>query len=196
MTESDSGRQIQDLEGLIRGLDDAVAAPDDPTRCRQVMEVLTEAFSEENEILAPEFLHTDPDSYARRLLHRHPHGAYSVVIMVWGPGQGTPLHDHAGTWCVECVSQGRIEVTNFRRLANRDSASQVLDFEEEQVQAAGVGEAGKLIPPFEYHTIRNPGEEVAVTVHVYGGEILRCNTFEKVKEGGYRLRVRELAYTD
>ena len=196
MTETEPSPPIRNVEELITGLDAAVAACDDPTRCRQVMETLTQAFSCGEEILPPEFLAESPEGYARRLLHKHPGGAYSIVVMVWGPGQGTPLHDHAGTWCVECVSHGRIRVKNFRREANLDSEAGILDFTEEESVQAGVGEAGKLIPPFEYHIIDNPHDEVAVTVHVYGGEILRCNTFEKVEDGGYQLCVRELAYND
>ena len=33
--------------------------------------------------------------------------------MTWGPGQGTPLHDHAGIWCVECVVEGEMEVRQY-----------------------------------------------------------------------------------
>jgi len=196
MADSEPCPPIRNVEELIQSLDAAVAACDDPTRCRQVMETLTRAFSCGEDILPAEFLETSPEGYARRLLHRHPGGAYSVVVMVWGPGQGTPLHDHAGTWCVECVSHGSIRVMNYRREANLDSEAGILDFTEQESVQAGVGEAGKLIPPFEYHIIENPNEEVAVTVHVYGGEILRCNTFEKAEEGGYQLLVRELAYND
>lgn len=194
MTETEPSQPIRNLDDLISGLDDAVAASDDPTRCRQVMGVLIRAFSNGDPILDPAMCEPCENGYARRLLHRHPHGAYSVVVMVWGAGQGTPLHDHAGTWCVECVSQGSIRVTNFRREANHDSEAGIMDFTMQQAQMAGVGEAGKLIPPFEYHVLENPGAETAVTVHVYGGEILRCNTFEKQAAGGYKLHVRELAY--
>ena len=40
--------------------------------------------------------------------------------MTWGPGQGTPLHDHAGMWCVEGVLEGRIEVARYDLLDERD----------------------------------------------------------------------------
>ncbi|MDA0667802.1 MAG: cysteine dioxygenase family protein [Planctomycetota bacterium] len=195
MTKTDPTQPIRNVDDLIASLDAAVAASDDSARCKQVMETLIHAFSEENDILSEAMCATSEEGYARRLLYRHPHGAYSVVVMVWGAGQGTPLHDHAGTWCVECVCQGSIKVTNFRRDANRDSEAGILDFSEQQSQMAGVGEAGKLIPPFEYHILENPGTETAVTLHVYGGEILRCNTFEEAEGGGYKLHKRELAYT-
>ena len=36
-----------------------------------------------------------------------------AVVMTWGPGQRTPLHDHAGIWCVEGVVEGRMDVTQY-----------------------------------------------------------------------------------
>ena len=38
------------------------------------------------------------DHYARREIYRSPEHGYSVVAMTWGPGQGTPVHDHSGLW--------------------------------------------------------------------------------------------------
>jgi predicted metal-dependent enzyme (double-stranded beta helix superfamily) len=113
--------------------------------------------------------------------------------MVWGPGQSTPIHDHAGKWCVECVYQGRIRVTSYR-LLSRDEHDRCR-FEREAVVAAGVGEAGALIPPFEHHRIENPYEEVAATIHVYRGEMTSCHTFVENGDGSHRSVLKELAYT-
>ena len=46
------------------------------------------------------------EGYARRLLHRNDRLGYTAVVMTWAPGQRTPLHDHAGIWCVEGVVEG------------------------------------------------------------------------------------------
>jgi hypothetical protein len=88
------------------------------------------------------------------LLHRDPDGRYTVLAMVWERGQGTPLHDHAGRWCVECVYQGRIRVTSYS--VRGDPERDLVEFRQESVVLAGIGEAGALIPPFEYHRIQNP----------------------------------------
>jgi predicted metal-dependent enzyme (double-stranded beta helix superfamily) len=113
--------------------------------------------------------------------------------MVWNRGQGTPLHDHAGTWCVECVYRGRIRVTSYS-VRGGDPEKGVVRFERETVVMAGVGEAGALIPPFEYHVLENADETPSVTLHVYGGEMTYCHIFEPV-EGGYLRKYRELGYT-
>ena len=187
--------QATKVDELIRRLDAAVTAPDDATRCRNVKRVLIDVVNSGEQFVPERYLKPAPDRYARRLLHRDPRGRYTVLVMVWDRGQATPLHDHAGTWCVECVYRGRIEVSSFS-VRGRDPEKDVVRFEKEAVIRAGVGEAGALIPPFEYHILGNPNETPAITIHVYGGEMTYCHIFEPLDGGGYRRKYRELAYTD
>jgi predicted metal-dependent enzyme (double-stranded beta helix superfamily) len=185
--------QISRVNELIRRLDEAVATRDDETRCQQVKRVLVDIVASGEQFIEPQFLKPAPDRYARRLMHRDPRGRYTVIVMVWGVGQGTPLHDHAGIWCVECVYRGRIRVTSYS-VRGGDPETGVVRFEKETEVLAGVGEAGALIPPFEYHRIENPDSTPSVTIHVYGGEMTYCHIFEPV-EGGHRRKYKELAYT-
>jgi 3-mercaptopropionate dioxygenase len=183
------------IAGLVDQMNQAVLAEGDAQRCRQVMEVFTHYIGDAECPLDSTLLDPVADSYGRRLLYRAPDGAYSIVLMIWGSGQGTPLHDHSGMWCVECVCKGTITVKSYDRLANLCSDSNLYNFECKEVIEAGVGEAGCLIPPFEYHIIENQGNETAATIHVYGGEILKCNVFVP-QDSGYQLEVRELCYND
>jgi 3-mercaptopropionate dioxygenase len=178
---------------LIQRLDEAVAARDDATRCRNVKQVLIDIVKSGESFVDPPFLAPAPNRYARRLMHRDAENRYTVLAMVWDRGQGTPLHDHAGTWCVECVYRGRIRVTSFS-VRGGDPERDVVQFAKETVVMAGVGEAGALIPPFEYHMIENPDDTAAITIHVYGGEMTYCHIFDPV-DGGYLRKYRELAYT-
>jgi predicted metal-dependent enzyme (double-stranded beta helix superfamily) len=182
------------LPELIHRLDDAVAVRDDAACCRRVKQVLTDVIGRGERFLDAAFLRPAADRYARRLVHLDPAGRYSVLAMVCDQGQGTGLHDHAGIWCVECVYAGRIEVTSYS-VRGGDPEQDLVEFRQEAVVLAGVGEAGALIPPFEYHVLRNPDERPAVTLHVYGGEMTHCHLYEPIGEGRYRRRYRELAYT-
>ena len=47
----------------------------------------------------------DPSGYQTHLVHAEPDGSFSIVVMVWLPGQQTPIHDHL-TWCCTAVLQG------------------------------------------------------------------------------------------
>lgn len=130
-------------------------------------------------------------TYARRLLHRDPAGRYTMVVMTWGPGQKTALHDHAGIWCVECVVDGRMEVAQYDLRAEHDGR---YEFAERSRVLAGRGSAGCLIPPFEYHTLGNAAATPSITLHVYGGEMDHCHVFEPEPDGSYRRVRKELAY--
>ena len=182
------------VDELIRRLDQATLAPDDAGRCRNVKKVLVDIVASGEQFLDPSLLQPAPDRYARRLIHRAPDDRYTVLAMVWDVGQGTPLHDHAGIWCVECVYRGKIRVTSFS-VHGGDPEKDIVRFEKETVVMAGVGEAGALIPPFEYHMIENPTGQSAVTIHVYGGEMKFCHVFEPVGDGGYERKYKDLTYT-
>ena len=180
-------------DDLIARLDAAVAMSDCPTICHAVKDVLHDIVVEGSDLVPERFLQPAQDRYARRLLHRDPEGRYTVLVMVWDKGQGTALHDHAGMWCVECVYRGRIKVVSYDR--KDDGTTDTYNFEKESSIFAGIGDAGALIPPFEYHTIENAEDTPAITIHVYGGEMDHCHVFVPVEDGFKRER-RELCYTD
>jgi 3-mercaptopropionate dioxygenase len=50
-------------------------------------------------------LRGDPTGYQTHLVHAEPDGSFSIAMMVWLPGQQTPVHDHV-TWCVTGVIKG------------------------------------------------------------------------------------------
>ena len=129
--------------------------------------------------------------YARRELYRSEKHGYCVVAMTWGPGQGTPIHDHCGMWCVEGVWSGALEVVQYERLADENGHCR---FQPVGSIQAGPGSAGSLIPPHEYHTIRNPSEDaIAVSLHIYAGNMTRCAIFRPLPEDhGYERCERQL----
>jgi predicted metal-dependent enzyme (double-stranded beta helix superfamily) len=175
-------------------LDAAVTAPDIATIAAQVKAALQDTLRCNGLQLPAAFCQARPDSYARRLLHRDDHDRYTVVVMTWGPGQRTALHDHAGIWCVECVVDGEMEVTQYDLVSEAGGTYQ---FAPQTHVNAVRGSAGCLIPPFEYHTLGNARPDGAsVTLHVYGGEMDHCHAFEPVADGGYRRVRKALAYHD
>ena len=180
------------LGDLIQRLDAAVTDRNDERCCKGVKDALVGAIQSGLD-LDPRFLATQPDRYARHLMHRDPAGRYTMIAMVWGPGQGTPLHDHAGIWCVECVYQGHLNVTSYS-VRGGDPETGIVQFETELQITAGVGEAGALIPPFEHHVLQNADPTPSVTIHVYGGEMTHCHVFVPVATG-YRREYRELSYS-
>lgn len=178
---------------LIDALDAAVHGDDHHEITKRVERALCMLISA-GQISLPETLCAPCDSsYARRLIHHDPGRGYTAVAMVWGPLQGTPVHDHDGLWCVEGVIEGTIEIAQYDLLAREGVRHR---FERHAPIRAGVGSAGRLIPPYDYHTIANPDtDQKAITIHVYGGEMNRCSAFQPLEDGWYQQEVRQLSYT-
>jgi predicted metal-dependent enzyme (double-stranded beta helix superfamily) len=185
---------VPGFETLKPKLDDAVKSSDLHAVAHRVKTVLQDLLHGQGLSLPRRFYAPRPETYARRLLHRDPEGRYTVVVMTWGPGQKTALHDHAGIWCVECVVDGQMEITQY------DLVSDIGDtcrFHEQNRVAACRGSAGCLIPPFEYHTLANAQPDgSSITLHVYGGEMDHCHVFEPDSDGWYRRVTRSLSYHD
>jgi len=63
----------------------------------------------------------DPSRYQARLLHVEPDGSFSVVALVWQPGQATTSHDHV-TWGAFAVLRGT-EYEEAHRITNHADAT-------------------------------------------------------------------------
>lgn len=127
------------------------------------------------DVALPERLQQETNPcYARHLVCKRENG-YCVVAMVWGPGQGTPVHDHGGVWCVEGCIEGQLEVTSYKMLGEVDPER--VRLEEESRVKVGKGSVGCLIPPFEHHRLHNPFGQKAITLHVYGEELTNCTRY-------------------
>ena len=108
----------------------------------------------------------DPEGYQSHLLYAEADGSFSVAAMVWLPGQETVIHDHVA-WCVTAVLQGR-EYEEIFALADDGRA---LALTARNVNPAG--SVSGFAPPGDIHRVRNTGDSVAVSMHVYGADISR-----------------------
>ena len=110
-----------------------------------------------------------PDDYQCHVLHVEPDGSFSVAAMVWRPGQVTPIHDHV-TWCVFGVLQGS-EYEELFTLATDGSYLAEVGRSENRP-----GEVGGFAPPGDIHRVRNVGDGVAISLHVYGADLIRLGS--------------------
>jgi len=186
------GRETTHDQRLIDRLDRAVGLGDVREVTKQI-KVDLEQLAREVRINLPERFHRCCEtSYARRLLHRSRELGYTVVVMTWGPGQRTHLHDHAGIWCVECVIEGQLDVIQYDLLEESGTGCR---FNKVNQIRAGVGEAGCLIPPYEYHVLANAlPDRKSMTVHVYGGEMEYCNLYVPRNESWWDKQRKSLSY--
>ena len=183
-------REFQGADEFIRTIDDAVRLGGE----REVTDGLRNALCRmirEQHVHLPECCY-EPcgEHYARRELYRSEEFGYDVIAMTWGPGQGTLLHDHSGMWCVEGVWQGALEITQYDLVEQADTRFRFRPVGSIQ---AGKGSAGSLIPPHEYHTIRNPADDcAAVSVHIYAGPLMQCSMFRQIGAQWYQRDIKQL----
>ena len=178
---------------LVDALDQAVAAGDQHAVTAELRTTLCRMIRDRQLELPACVFEPIQDHYARREIYRSARHGYSVVAMTWGPCQGTPVHDHSGLWCVEGVWDGQLEITQFE-LLERDGEN--FRFRAAGGMQAGPGSAGSLIPPHEYHSIRNASPDaVAVSVHIYKAPMECCSMFVP-RDGEWFVRADKALETD
>jgi predicted metal-dependent enzyme (double-stranded beta helix superfamily) len=101
-------------------------------------------------------------------VHDEPGGAFSIVAMVWRPGQATPIHDHV-TWCVTGVIQGAEHEERYRLRPDGW-------LEQDGTADSGTGDVTGLAPPGDIHRVRNIGNQTAISLHIYGTDVSRLGS--------------------
>jgi 3-mercaptopropionate dioxygenase len=120
-------------------------------------------------ILTAEQRTGDPETYKSEVLHSEPDGSFSIVALVWRPGQVTPIHDHV-TWCVFGVIQG----LEWEELFELDEQGRCLV--EAGYRVNETGEVSGFAPPGDIHRVRNAGDVTAISIHIYGTDVARIGS--------------------
>jgi predicted metal-dependent enzyme (double-stranded beta helix superfamily) len=107
------------------------------------------------------------EDYCQHVLHVDAAGRFSVVAVVWEPGQGAAPHDHVA-WCVVGVYQGVERETTFRLEQDggqpRLVPARVAEYRQGDVTYLVPGEG-------DIHAVENAGGSTAISIHVYGADI-------------------------
>jgi predicted metal-dependent enzyme (double-stranded beta helix superfamily) len=160
------------LRALTRRLDALVAASRDPhVVAPHVGDLLGRALADPS-LLEPRHQEPADDRYRQHVVHVHHAGRYSIVALVWKPGQATPIHDHC-CWCVVGVWRGSERETAYDLHDDRVG----LHLVPRRTTLARPGDVSVLVPPDEdVHLVENAGESIAISLHVYGANIAERGT--------------------
>jgi predicted metal-dependent enzyme (double-stranded beta helix superfamily) len=126
------------------------------------------------DLLAPEQYEGDAHTYRQHLLHAEPDGGFSLVALVWMPGQCTPVHDHV-SWCVTGVHRGEEHERRYRLLPAGEAGGVGRLVATEDV-VNRTGEVCGFAPPGDIHRVWNGCEDKAVSIHVYGADVSRLGS--------------------
>jgi 3-mercaptopropionate dioxygenase len=116
------------------------------------------------DVLTPEQRLGSPDGYRSHTLHVEPDGSFSIIGLVWRPGQLTRIHDHM-TWCTFAVIQGVEHEELFDADLNPVGSSD-----------NHAGDVSGFAPPGDIHRVHNIGDTTAISIHVYGTDVTRIGS--------------------
>ena len=106
-------------------------------------------------------------------------GKSNLLILVWSPGKGSMIHDHADAHCLMRVLKGTLRESRYHLPADYDCKSPTPpNLVKDTVYKAG--EVTYMSDDLGLHRISNPGEELAVSLHLYtppNAARCGCNVF-------------------
>jgi len=155
---------VSELTDLIDGVRTAVAAHADWSGTAQLVADQLRRHLPTPEVLTAEQRLGSPERYISHTLYVDPDGSFSIIALVWRPGQLTRIHDHV-TWCVFGVIQG----TEHEELYDAD------------LNLVGrsdnhVGDVSGFAPPGDIHRVHNTGDSTAISIHIYGTDVTRIGS--------------------
>jgi len=158
-------RPISQLTELVAAVRTAADEQADWSETAQLVAAQLRRHLPTPDVLTAEQRLGSPDDYRAHNLYVEPDGSFSIVALVWRPGQITRIYDHV-TWCVFGVIQGveheELFDADLNLLGNRDNH---------------VGDVSGFAPPGDIHCVRNTcSETTAISIHIYGTDITRIGS--------------------
>jgi predicted metal-dependent enzyme (double-stranded beta helix superfamily) len=146
------------LQRLIKNLDVAVRAPPEHLALG-VTAALRDSIAE-NTWLPPERRRASHDNYVRHVLYGDPGGRFSILALVWGQGQKSPVHGHYA-WCGVGVYRGVLTEILYEETAGT-GPSPLRTLRRE----AGTLSFDPALSGI--HRLVNDSGDIAISLHVYG----------------------------
>lgn len=163
MTTTETHPAIE-LSHLVDGVRTAVAAHASWSDTAQLVAEQLRQHLPNPEVLTAEQRLGSPDGYRSHTLHVEPDGSFSIIALVWRPGQLTRIHDHV-TWCVFGVIAG-IEHEELY-----DAELNLIGRSDNHV-----GDVSGFAPPGDIHRVHNTSDTTAISIHIYGTDVTRIGS--------------------
>lgn len=124
-----------------------------------------------DDLLAPAQQVGHPDHYSRHALYADPMGRFTILSLIWGPGQWTPIHGHTA-WGATGVYRGTPTVAIYE-LSGRGTG--VMECREIRRSVLQPGQTGFVRMGLkDIHRIGNDSNrDTAITIHAYGRDLIR-----------------------
>ena len=153
------------LSPLVAGIRTAVESHADWAETAQLVADQLRRHLPTPDVLTAEQRLGSPDGYRGHTLHVEPDGSFSIVALVWRPGQLTRIHDHV-TWCVvRCHPGCRARGAVRRRPATWSAAATTTSATSAASRRRATSTA-----------CTTPLTTTAISIHVYGTDVTRIGS--------------------
>lgn len=111
----------------------------------------------------------------------------NLLILVWNPGKGSAIHDHAGAHCVMKILDGELQEELFDNPRIRGEGHRVECFDKHMMRK---NQSRYINDVLGVHRVTNLGKVPAVSLHLYTPPFAMkygCNTF--TEDSGHECHV-------
>jgi predicted metal-dependent enzyme (double-stranded beta helix superfamily) len=141
----------------------------DPERGERIRDALERAVGDPG-LLSAKHRAPERHCYARHVLYSDPFHRFTILAIVWGPGQFSPPHAH-DTWCAYAVYDGPLNETGYALAPSGKRAKAICTAVRNPGYSCFAGAGLDQI-----HRLGNAGTTPAISIHVYGVERERVAT--------------------
>jgi predicted metal-dependent enzyme (double-stranded beta helix superfamily) len=153
--------------GFLDAMDALVARTSDEATILDEGESALAALIAHDDWLPMQYAQPNPDKYQQYLLYADPAGRYSVQSFVWGPGQGTPIHNHT-VWGLVGVLRGAEHCAEYPA----PGAAPMRCQHQHRLECGAVDRVSPTVG--DWHAVSNAlADAPSISIHVYGADIGR-----------------------
>uniref|UniRef100_A0AC34Q6H6 Cysteine dioxygenase n=1 Tax=Panagrolaimus sp. JU765 TaxID=591449 RepID=A0AC34Q6H6_9BILA len=125
-----------------------------------------------------EYVTFDPHKYTRNLVDTG-NGKYNLIVLCWGPGMSSSIHDHSNSHCFVKMLEGTLLETQYDWPEQEPAEQPLCKLAENYCDKDGVSYIHDNIG---LHRMENPSHSnPAISLHLYSPPYDLCRTFDEVK---------------
>ncbi|XP_073409281.1 cysteine dioxygenase type 1 isoform X1 [Dendrobates tinctorius] len=161
----------QTLDELIQILHEIFAS--DEVNVEEVQSIM-ESY-ESNPMEWMKYAKFDPYRYTRNLVNEG-NGKFNLMILCWGEGHGSSIHDHTNSHCFLKLLQGNLKETLYDWPQKKSNGSMVKKSEG----VLKLNQCAYINDSIGLHRVENSSHtETAVSLHLYSPPFDHCQTFDQ-----------------
>ncbi|KAJ4423062.1 hypothetical protein N0V82_002329 [Gnomoniopsis sp. IMI 355080] len=120
----------------------------------------------------------DPElGYTRNLVDEG-NGKSNLLVLVWTPGKGSPIHDHGNAHCIMKILHGNLTESRYE-FPNSDK-EQPMELIREATYKEN--QVAYMADELGLHKMENRGDDYAISLHCERSYVPKCGYYSKFAE--------------